>query len=286
VAALQAALAKAALDLNAPPAAKVGVTTAALAAALFSGDDRDGDDRLSTLRIAVLIDEFDENGAPTVQHPIEACVQRGLLDAGADAVSPAVIAALHKQTSAREVLAGRVPESLGSDDVDVILAGAAEIKAAGGFASALKFEAQATVQLVKIDTGDVLVSERIIGQGLEHTPSGAARRAVEKLCERATPQLKEALDRRVARGERVVLQLDGALSTEEANALMRTLETKVARVGRVRLKKLTKDKAIFDVVLKSGDGAALALDLGDGVPLALVEVTAGVLKGTWRGGPR
>ena len=210
---------------------------------------------------------------------MEACVQRDLLDAGATLVSAAIVQKLRGVAAPRELLRGNVPEALTSDDVDVVLAGFSETKLASEALGVPKYEAQLSLSLAKIDTGDLLSSESLHGLGINSSSRpAAARMAVEKLCAQVAPKITAALEKRVARGERVVLEVTGA-NAVRASALATDLE-KMKRVGRARVKKVAKDKAILDVILAGGDGVTFALDVPASAGLVVNEVSAGTVKAT------
>ena len=145
-----------------------------------------------------------------------------------------------------------------------------------------KYEAQLSLSLAKIDTGDMLSSESLHAQGINSSSRpAAARMAIEKLCAQVAPKIKAALDKRVPRGERVVLEVSGA-TTMTAGALAVDLE-KMKRVGRARVKKVAKDKAFLDVTLAGGDGVSFALDLPASAGLTVNEASAGTVKAMLNG---
>ncbi len=235
-----------------------------------------GDTPFKDLRVAVMLDEYEPDGVPAKMRPVEACIQKQLLDADANVVSPAVVARLKGKAGPRKILEGGVPEDMGSDEVDALVVGVVERTQRVFNGAPTMTEMAATVQLVRVDSGDVVASEQAAG-GVPHSnPSMQVTKSAERLCEKLKPLLATALEKRAARGTRVVVELTGATS-DGAAALVKRLE-KLERVGRARVRKIDAKKVIVDVVLKAGDGVALVLDAGSA--FVVQEASAGIVKAT------
>jgi|GEM_PF-1242948 len=218
-----------------------------------------GDAPLQDLRLAVLFDEFGEDGQPLRMRPVETCAQKQLIDAGAIVVAPAVVQRLKGVAAPRSLIEGRVPEEFGTDEVDALVIGLVEYRAGAGFGGATSVEADLSLQLMKIDTGDVLASEQKQARHPGHTFNAAQKAAAERLCTWVGPQLQSAMQKRASRGIRVVVEVEGA-TADEAGAIATMLE-KGSRVARIKVKSVTAKGAVLDAVLHGGDGLTLALEL-------------------------
>ena len=115
------------------------------------------------------------------------------------------------------------------------------------------------MQLMKVDTGDVLASEQKHVRHPGHTENAAQKAAADRLCQQIRPALEAALKKRSARGVRVVVSVAG-VDADSAGALAKALE-KGARVAKARVKSVNAKGATLQVTLSGGDGVALALEL-------------------------
>lgn len=258
-----------------PPAVDAANVKQAARALFTPESERGGDHPLRDLRLAVLFDEYDVGGAPAKMRAVETCLQKRLLDADASFVSAAVVSKLKGKASPRKLLEGGVPEDLDGADVDALLLGVIEYKEGAAALGAMSVEADASVQLVRVDSGDVLASEQLASRHPGHTINAAQKAAATRLCEKLAPAFVAALDKRASSGMRVVVEVSGRLSPDDAAALAKKLAA-LPRVARARLKNVSATKTIVDVVVKSGDGVALALD-ARGV-LDVVEAGPGAVK--------
>jgi len=218
-----------------------------------------GDAPLEDLRLAVLFDELGEDGAPMRMRAVETCAQKQLLDTGATVVAPAVVQRIKGIAGPRALLDGVIPEELTTEEVDALVVGLVEYRTGAGFGGATSAEADLSMQLVKIDTGDVLASEQQQARHPGHTFNAAQKAAAARLCAQLGPLVSSAMKKRASRGMRVVLDVEGA-DTDEVAGLVKTLE-KTNRVARVKVKNISAKGALLDVVLAGGDGLTLALEL-------------------------
>ncbi len=218
-----------------------------------------GDAPLEDLSLAVLFDEIGTSGEALRMRPVETCASKHLSEAGANVVAPAVVQRIKGMAAPRTLLDGTVPEALTSDEVDALLGGIVEYKAGAGFAGTHSVEADLSMQLMKVDTGDVLASEQKHVRHPAHTENAAQKAAADRLCQQIRPALEAALKKRSARGVRVVVTV-GGVDADAAGALAAALE-KGARVARARVKSVTAKGATVQVTLSGGDGVALALEV-------------------------
>lgn len=234
---------------------------------LFSADaEKTADHKFTDLRVAVLFDEIKSDGSAVAGRPVEACVQKQLIDAGADVVSSAVVAHLKGRTGPRVLLQGGVPETLSADEVDVIVAGVVEYETTHNETLGVhSTSAGLTMSLLKIDTGDVVASEAPVGKGTGHGPQDAQRAASADVCQKARAVLQSAVAARVKRGERIVLEASGVANAAAGAALVELL-SKQKMVGRAKLKRVQGNRAVIDLIVKGGDGVALALALAAAGP--------------------
>lgn len=90
--------------------------------------------------------------------------------------------------------------------------------------------------------------------------------------------IDQALRTHAARGSRVVVDVAGVKTPEQARAIADGLAA-LPRVGRAAVKTIGGGGAIIDVVVAGGDGMALALDVGDArVPVTVEAVTPAALR--------
>jgi hypothetical protein len=232
------------------------------AQALFSEDTgRTADQKLTDLRVAVLFDEMKAEGGEMVGRPVERCVEAQFRDAGADIVSAAAVAALKGKAGPRVLLQGGVPDTLNADEVDVLVVGAVEYETTRNETLGVDSSGAAlTLSLLKVDTGEAIAGATPRGKGTGHGAQAAQRAAADEVCKLVRPALQDALAGRVRRGERLVVEVRGVEGPAAANAVVELL-AKQKSVGKARLKRVQGDKAIIDVVVKGGDGVALALEL-------------------------
>jgi hypothetical protein len=266
------ARASVAVDVKQPRPAR-----AQLAALLLDPQPQGADDKLASLRVAVAFDEVDEAGKPSLLRPLESCVTQQLLDSGASLASAAAVARLKGLAAPRDLLAGRLPDGLSADEVDVVLAGAAQSAVVGGFAGTSKLEVQLATQLVQVDTGDVVGTANASASAVDHAVAPALRQANQKLCAKVVPALTAALEKRVARGSRVVVDVDGVSSLQQAEQIVQRLDG-LRRVGRARLARFSGSHAVVDVVVVGGDAVALALELPASLGLTVTTASSSALK--------
>jgi len=234
----------------------------AAALALFDPEaGKAGDDPLVDLRVGVVIDEVDQAGTALITRPVETCVGKVLADKDANVVDAAVIATLKGKTAPRELLQGRIPEGFGADEVDALVIGVVQTRAATTPLSTWSGEADGSVRVVRVDTGDVLASEQVHTRFPAHSQNEAEKGAAARLCDKLMPAVEAAMQRRAARGVRVVVEVQGALGPEGLKDLLSSLE-KVRRVVKVKPRTLGKDKSVLDVTVRGGDAVSFALDAG------------------------
>jgi len=241
------------------PAARDALRLASLSLVDPAAARATGDAPLEELRLAVLFDELGEDGAALRMPPVETCAQKQLLDAGATVVAPAVVQRIKGIAGPRAVLDGVIPEALTAEEVDALVVGVVEYRTGPGFGGATSAEVDLSMQLVKIDTGDVLASEQQQARHPGHTFNAAQKAAAGRLCAQVGPLLSTALKKRASRGARVVVEVEGA-SAEEAGQLATLLEA-TKRVARVKVKSVSPKGAVLDVIVAGGDGVTLALEL-------------------------
>jgi TolB-like protein len=245
---------------NAAPPTVVALQRAA--ESLLADDaEKTADQKLTDLRIAVMFDEVKTDGGDMTGRPVERCVENEFRDAGADIVSGAAVATLKGKSGPRVLLHGGIPDSMTADEVDVVVVGAVEYETTRNDALGVETTGAAlTLSLLKVDTGEVIATATPRGKGTGHGAQAAQRASAENVCALVRPALQQALATRVRRGERLVLEVRGVQSPAAAQAIVDVV-AKQKSVGRARLKRLSGDKAIIDVVVKGGDGVALALEL-------------------------
>jgi hypothetical protein len=232
------------------------------AQSLFTEDtERTADQKLTDLRIAVLFDELKAEGGEMLGRPVERCVESQFREAGADIVSGAAVSALKGKAGPRVLLQGGVPDSMTTDEVDVIVVGAVEYETRRNEALGVDTTGAAlTLSLLKVDTGEVIASATPRGRGTGHSAQDAQRAAADDVCKLVRPSLQSALAARVKRGERLVVEVRGVTNPTAANAIV-DLFGQQKSVGKARLKRVQGDRAIIDLVVKGGDGVSLALEL-------------------------
>jgi len=248
--------------VGAPGSAQLVGALHAAAVSLFDPEaDKAGDDPLVDLRVGVLIDELDQAGVPLLTRPVETCIGKVLTDKDANVVDAAVMATLKGKAAPRELLQGRVPDTLGADEVDALVVGVVQTRAAITPFSTWSGEADGSVRLVRVDTGDVLASEVVHTRFPAHSANEAEKGAAARLCDKLMPAVEAALQRRAARGVRVVVEVQAGLAPDALKALVGALE-RVRRVVKVKPRTLGKDKTLVDVIVRGGDAVSFALDAG------------------------
>lgn len=230
-----------------------------VARALLSDEgERGGDLPLTDMRVALLFDEAGSNG-PLRTRPVETCVGGQLLEVGVPLVSPQQVANIKKKTSPRSLLTGDVADSIDASDVDVMLVGVVDY---GLYAEAMgvkNYEGQLSLQMIHVDTGQIIVSEQKVARSPGHSERMAVSAASKMLCKQVRPAIAAALERRVERGVRVVVEVNGSDAAAVEKLAMQLLKLK--RVTRARLRRIKGKSAVVDVTLAGGDGLALALEL-------------------------
>ena len=229
---------------------------------LFVEDNgRTADQKLTDLRIAVLFDELKADGGEMVGRPVEGCVEAAFREAGADIVSGVGVAQLKGTVGPRTLLQGGVPATLDAGDIDVLVVGVIEYETSRNETLGVYSTGAAlTLSLMKIDTAEVIANASPRGKGTGHGAQEAQRASAEAVCKQVQPALQEALASRVRRGERIVVEVRGIDGLTGATAVVEML-AKQKSVGRAKLRRTQADRAIIDVVVKGGDGIALALEL-------------------------
>jgi hypothetical protein len=236
---------------------------------------KDGDQPLKDLRLAVLFDEYDMDGQPAKLRAVETCVQKKLMDAEAELVSAAVVQRVKGKAGPRKLLEGGVPDDVTSDEVDALLVGVVDRKPLSFNGTPTGTELAASVQLLRVDSGDVLASEQVTARFPSTSPTEAMAKSAERACEKLRPAIEGALAKRASRGSRLVLEVDALSTPEAANDLAKKLD-KLERVARVKVRKVDAKKSILDVTLKGGDGIAFALELAS--VLTVTEAASGTIK--------
>lgn len=237
---------------------------------------RAGDEPLSTLRLAVLVDEFDADGKALQLRSVEACIAGELDKIGAQLVATEQVQTLRTTFSPRDLVGGAIPAALTSNDVDAVLVGVVGYADNGKIANAIGVRADLTLRLVRVDSAQILASRQLEAAGVGFQPVSALKDAGKKLCAAAAPSLKEALAQKSARGARVTFEVDKLKSAADATRLQAQLAA-LPRVTQVQVRRATASSATLDVTMSAADGVGLALLLdasaSSGVVVKDAEVT-------------
>jgi hypothetical protein len=244
-----------------------------LARRLTDPDGPGGDEPLTRMRLGVLFDEFDANGKSIGRRPTEACVNKALIDKGATLVSVAARKAIKGKAGPREILEGGVPDGITPEDADALLVGTVDYALNAERGRIKNFRGDLSLQLVTVASGEIIASETVDKVAPGYSEGMAAKKIAKNLCKAVGPALETALARRIERGRRVVLELEGVKDPAQIEALVDKLR-KMPRVGKALLRVVVKDKAQIDLWLKGGDGVRFALGLDDGVGLTPVEISS------------
>jgi hypothetical protein len=248
-----------------------------VATVAFSADGAEnGDQALTELRTAVVVDELDPTGKPVALGRVGACLQGDLVKRGVPVVSAEQVKRIRQQLDPQKPLAGQAIDALDAGVVDVILSSSVRYSAAGSYHTNTMMRASLSYELVKVDTGEVLAAGNT--SFIERAPSaeGAMEQGGDKACAAVQPDLAKALDLRIERGNRVVVNVAGG-APEKALAALDAVKPLVART---KLRKVdAKTGAVVDVTLRGGDGIALALALGKaGQGAKVTSASAGALS--------
>jgi hypothetical protein len=234
-----------------------------LSIAVTQADAPGADVPLSSLRIALLVDEYKEDGSPIVRRSLEACIGKKLMAQDAAVLNTAGIRNVTGKTGAREILAGGLPDGLTPKDADAVLIAAAdyvEKATSQRITKSVNYQVDATFQLVLVASGEVVASDEVTGTAKGYRLNALIKKLAGRACEDVAPALSQALKRRVDRGRRVQLAVENVADAGAADALVQTLK-KTPGIGRARLISYADGKAAIDVWAVRGDGVRLGLRL-------------------------
>lgn len=231
--------------------------------ALSPGMHESGDQALSQLRTAVLISEVDEKQVPQPTSTVATCVQGALIDAGVPVVSAQQLQRIKSRLD--PTLRGPdVAAVLTADDADVIVIGTARSSMVGAMGSRTAVRTALSFEIVKVDTGEVIAAANSSPMQNAFTLETATEMASSLACKQVRPALATALTQRVQRGNRVVVDVAAGLAPGQstiagANAIVQTLSALKPLVAKATLKNASEKGIVVDVVVRGGDGIALAL---------------------------
>jgi TolB-like protein len=234
-----------------------------LAISLTQPDAPGADVPLQSLRIVLLVDEYEEDGRPIVRRPLETCISKHLRDQEAAVLNTAVVRNLTGKTGAREILAGGLPDGISPTDVDAVFIAAAdyvEQASSSRIKKGVTYRVDAAFQLVLVASGEIIASDEVTGVGKGYRPKAVTKKLAARACQQVTPALNAALTKRVDRGRRVQISLEGLVDAGAADNWVASLK-KTSGVGRVRLISYADGKAAIDVWVVRGDGNRLAMTL-------------------------
>ena len=237
------------------------------AKALFSAEAETlGDRSFADLRVALVFDEFDENGRSLPVHGVEACLTKQFLQAGVQMVSPNAIAAIKKQADPRLLALHKNLEALNIDDVDLIVAGVVEISPLVlGKDSPLQIKSSRgdlSLSMFRVDSGEILASEQQNSTQPGHSKQSSRAAVDRQLCKKIKPALAKALAKSRERGEGIRIKVRGLKSQQQARSLVKSLAS-LAHVGRVKLRHFSAKNSSVDLVSKGVDGMGLAIDISN-----------------------
>ncbi len=239
-----------------------------------------GDRALADLRVALLVDEYDAEGALLKLRRLEGCASKAASEAGATLVSAAQIARIRKLADARKLLEQDPLELLGSEDADLVIVATAQYQP-GATAPGLEvhnMHGGLQAQIINLDSGEVVATVQLEQRQPGYGPQDAMVKVSRKLCASLKPELKKALGRRFERGRRVVVTLTGVADLAAAEQLAQELK-KHSGASRSRVRAFRKGRATVDVVTPGLDGLGLGLKLqASGARFRVLEAGSGTLK--------
>lgn len=257
---------KARASLTAKAGAKDGVVQLAKrsATALFHPEAaKRGDQLLSELRTALVLEGEDEEGKAIPGGGIDACVKQRLLAGGVPLVSAQQVKRIRASfdpATLRE--GGDALDALTDAYADVILSGVVVYAQQGAKGSVKSWRADLDLQLVKVDSGEIVVAHQGEAIALGVTPAGASRAAAKKLCADVVPALERALGARYERGVRLQVRVEGVADVAAAEAAAAKLRELDGLVARARVRTVAEGAAVIETVTRGVDGVGLALALG------------------------
>lgn len=236
-----------------------------------------GDTPLTSVRVAVVFDEYGSDGKVLTRRPAETCVQRAMLARKATLVNASQLKAIRGKSGARDILSGGVPDGVTPEDADALLVGTVDyaLNAASGRAGGKlqSYRADATFQLVTVASGEVLASDESSARTPAYTEAQVQQKLGGQVCERITPLIEKALERRIDVGHRVQIVVEGLADAQAAERELELLR-KHDGVGRARLVGFQDGKATLDVWLLRGDGVSFGLKLSKRGGLSILEMNA------------
>ncbi|MDP2339912.1 MAG: hypothetical protein Q8O67_03055 [Deltaproteobacteria bacterium] len=237
--------------------------------ALTPGVHEGGDQALAQLRTAIVINEVDEKQAPQANNTVSNCVQAALLESGVSVLSATHVQRIKSRLDA--TLKGPdAAAALTADDADVIIFGTARSSLVGKMGSRMAVRTALTFEIVKVDTGEVIAAASASPMQNAVTLETATELASALACKQVKPALATALNHRIERGNRVVVDVPmatalaaGQSAIAVANAVIETLSALKPLVAKATLKNASEKSVVIDVVLRGGDGVRLGLLLGE-----------------------
>jgi hypothetical protein len=234
---------------------------------------KDSDELLAELRIAVVSDELDEDkDRPVRAAPVAGCLRDSLTERKARLVDPRQVARIRHKANWRDVVAGGLPEdAVTTADADLLLVSVVDYADASNAANKsmgnVKWSAAGNLQLIKVDTGEVIVSQAASLQQPEHSKRVAMLKVGKALCtKKFVPALTAKLGSHFARGNRIVLEVKGGLAKDGAPLVVEKLTASQNVVARTIVRRYDEDDATIDVTLHGGNGHKLALLLRSALP--------------------
>lgn len=275
---------KARASVSMPAKGPLDPLAAGAAKALLHPDAaRAGDQIFAELRTALLFEGQDEEGRPVPGGGVDACLKNRLLEAKVPLVSPEQIeriragfnpAARGEGREGRDVL-----DAVTAAHADVLLTGIAVYAQQGQRGSVQSWRADLDLQIVKVDTGEIIVAQHAEAIALGVTPAGASRAAAKKLCADVVPALERALERRYERGVRLQIELEGVEDASAAEAVASRLREASSLVADARVRRAKQGTAILEAITRGSDGVRLALALGETAPdLKILEAGPSALR--------
>jgi|GEM_PF-1917358 len=252
---------------------------------------------LYDLRIGVLFAEYevDEHGAEKHMRRLatESCLREQLQAKDAFVVEPGFLQALSGKTGPRQVVDNGMPDGvLGTEHIDVLMVGVVEHRAdkkrfklssAKNAPQTIAVRSELTLKVIKMDTGEVLVSHDAMAKGNSPDDAVVARRSAQKrLCGKRLAELVQKLENVVVdRGARVSLDVEGT-SPRAAQKLAKQLRT-LPRVARAKLRQVKGGKARIDLTLKGGGAMHLVTQPSFNALVDVTEVTGDTLTAKVKG---
>ncbi len=241
---------------------------------------RSGDQIFADLRTALLIEGQDEQGRVVPGGGIDACVKERLLAAEVPLVAPRQVQRIRASFD-REILkqGGDPLDVLTDEHADVVLSGMVVYAQQGQKGSVKSWRADLDLQVVKVDSGEIVAAHHGEAIALGVTPAGASRAAAKKLCADVVPALEKALAARYERGVRLQVNVDGVADAAAAEAVAEELRKLGSLVVRARVRRSASGTAVLETITRGIDGVRLALELGKASPgLRVLEAGPAVLR--------